>query len=150
MGAQIKIVIDAPAETVFHVLTDPALSKEWLKGAVETIPAYGPLDRPGARFKQRFRQGNRWTEYEGHLTEYIPGQVFAAEIQNGPFVSRGKYEVAPLGSQTSLQFSIEFVGRTLRGRLLCVPLGLFAKVMCRVQVGELKRFVETKKRQGKL
>jgi hypothetical protein len=150
LGAQTKIVIDAPPETVFHVLTDPVLSKEWLKGSVETILAYGPLDRPGARFKQRFRQGQRWTEYEGHLTEYIPGRVFAAEINNGPFVSRGKYEVEPHDQKTMLSFSIHFEGRTFGGRLLCIPLGLMAKVMCRTQVNELKIFVEKKRREGQL
>lgn len=50
MGARLKIFIDAKPEQVLHVMTDPDLSKAWLKDAVETIPLSGSMDRPGARF----------------------------------------------------------------------------------------------------
>ncbi len=145
MGARAKVEIDARPEQVFFVMTDPELSKQWLKGKVETIPVDGPLDRVGARFKQRFPQGNRWVEYDGQITAYEKGKLFAAEINNGPFVSHGRYEIERAGAGTLLHFSIEFHGRTLGGKLLCVFLGVMSKLMCRQQVTSLKKFVEERR-----
>lgn len=147
MGARIETVIEATPEQVFYVMTDPELSKEWLKGAVETLPLSGPMDRPGARFKQRFRQGGKWSEYEGQITAFEKGKLFAAELFNGPFVSCARYEVEPNGTGTLLHYSLEFRGRTFAGKILSLMLGFMAKVMCRQQVRDLKRFVEERKGQ---
>lgn len=142
--SEIKIFINAKPEQVFHVMTDPELSKQWLEGKVETIPLNGPLNKPGAQFKQRFLQGKKWTEYNGHVTEFEEGRLFAAEIDNGPFLSQGKYVITPSGSGAELSFSLHFKGKTLGGKILSVVLEVVSSLMCRQQTNSLKKFVEAK------
>lgn len=145
MGAKIEILIDEKPERVFHVLTDPDLSKQWLKGMVETIPVSGSLDQPGARFKQRFLQNGKWSEYEGHVTAFQSGRLFAAEIDNGPFLSCARYEVESTGAGTRLHYALEFRPKTFLAKPLVFIIGLMAKFACRQQVGDLKRFIEARK-----
>jgi uncharacterized protein YndB with AHSA1/START domain len=92
--------IDAPAETVWAMVSDVARMGEWspeTSGAAWTGGADGPV--VGARFKGRNQRGWRRWSTRAEVVEAEPGRTFAFQITAiGLTVARWGYSVEPTAS----------------------------------------------------
>ncbi|MFC4005399.1 SRPBCC family protein [Prauserella oleivorans] len=95
--AQGEIDVDAPAERVYALVSDPGVLAElageyhghrWLGGATEA--------RPGARFRGHNRNGFRRWSTTCTVTDAEEGSRFAFEVTFGPLrISRWQYDLEP-------------------------------------------------------
>ncbi|WP_199429106.1 SRPBCC family protein [Qaidamihabitans albus] len=94
-----RIDIDAPAERVYALISDPGVLAElageysgyrWLGGATAA--------RPGARFRGSNRNGFRRWRTDCTIDEAAEGERFSFEVTAGPLpVARWQYDIAPAG-----------------------------------------------------
>lgn len=111
-----SVVIQASAERVYGLVSDPMRMATWSPECVECRWIGGATGaRPGARFRGRSRNGwHRWTT-TSTITEMRPGDRFAWEVTYfGQPVARWEYRIEPLGDGVRLVETVE----DRRGRLL--------------------------------
>lgn len=118
MRGEVSVHIDAPAERVWHMVSDVTRMGEWspVNYRCEWVAgATGP--EVGARFKGYNRQGlSRWWTVS-EITASEPGRVFEFRTVDGLFnvgyrnreMTRWRYEFAPDGLGTQVTESYELV-----------------------------------------
>jgi len=127
-----KIDIDAPPETVWRCIDEPALILRWVEGALEHryLDARDPARPVGQRFVQRLQQGKKVTEFIGTLIAFDRPRHFAFTIPSPAYSSEAHFRLSPLGpARTHVDYAIDVTLHTatakLAGVLLRLPLALF-------------------------
>lgn len=110
------ITIDAPADVVYKLISDPMRMAEWSPECV-ACQWVGHAIEPvvGARFRGTSRNGRRRWKTMSTISEMRPGELFAWEVTyfRQP-VARWEYRIEPDGQRVRLIESVE----DRRGRLL--------------------------------
>jgi uncharacterized protein YndB with AHSA1/START domain len=137
-------VINAPVETVFHLITDPEQHKRWLRGVEETRYAgdYDPSNPVGARFKQRIREGGRVQEYDGEVTAFAPSKHLAIRLTGAQFFVDVDYRLTPEGGGTRLDYAADVTCGSWFFRLMARAFGFMMRGMLRKQMTKLKEIAE--------
>ena len=110
------ITIDAPADVVYELISDPMRMAEWSPECV-ACEWVGHAIEPvvGARFRGASRNGRRRWKTMSTISEMRPSELFAWEVTyfRQP-VARWEYRIEPDGQRVRLIESVE----DRRGRLL--------------------------------
>src|SRR5699024_3282041 len=124
--------IAAHPSRVFQIITDRALSKEWLGGQLEIIPGDAPLDRAGAKFTQRMTQGGKAVDYPGQILGYEKNHLLKARTTAPSFDCTAIYRLQMMGTnahpQTHLEYVLHFRGKTLPGKIFSGVMSLASKI----------------------
>ena len=90
--------IDAPPETVWRCIDEPALIVRWVEGALEHryIDPRDPAHPVGQRFVQRLQQGKKVTEFTGTLIAFERPRHFAFTIPSPAYSSEAHFRLTPL------------------------------------------------------
>ena len=124
--------IDAPPETVWRCIDEPALIVRWVEGALEHryLEPRDPAHPVGQRFVQRLRQGKKVKEFTGTLIACERPRHFAFTIPSPAYSSEAHFRLAPLdAARTHVDYAIDVILRTatakVAGVLLRLPLAFF-------------------------
>lgn len=113
MQTTVTLTINAPAEAVFKLLTEPDQVRRWMPDIESTETVSTPEDSSivGTRFRQRIRNRNsssvgsvRFSTFEGVISEFEPPQLFAVRMGTPLFLLESRYELSRgPGDSTDLQ-----------------------------------------------
>jgi uncharacterized protein YndB with AHSA1/START domain len=111
-----SLLIEAPAETVYDLISNPMRMAEWSPECVRCRWTRGARGAEvGARFRGTSRNGRRRWTTTSTITEMRPGELFAWEVTYfGRPVARWEYRIEPADHGVRLVESV--VDR--RGRML--------------------------------
>jgi hypothetical protein len=98
---QLEVVIDAPPESVFSAMTDPARMPRWLPTTEAIEDPSGPIGAPGASFTQKGAPGFR-----------RPGRTIAASPP-----SAWRIELVGFGERVDADFHLDDLAGSTRVRL---------------------------------
>ena len=126
------IDIDAPLETVWRCIDEPALIVRWVEGAIEHryLDPRDPAQPVGQRFVQRLRQGKKVNEFTGTLVAFERPRHFAFAIPSPAYSSEAHFRLAGLDrSRTHVDYAIDVTLHSatakVAGALLRLPLAFF-------------------------
>jgi uncharacterized protein YndB with AHSA1/START domain len=135
-------VIAAPVEKVFSLLSEPADILRWAEGVESIDFVSGGPTQPGARFKQRVREGGRVVEYDGEVAAADPPRHIAVEVGNRQFSMRIDHRLRPDGAATHVEQTVRMTPHSLSARLLGFLFSWFTRGISRKQLAKLKRVAE--------
>ena len=140
-----KVLVNAPADTIFACIEQPEHIVQWVEGAVEH--AYtserDPANPVGQRFVQKLRMGKSIKEFHGRIIAWQYPTHFGLQIPAPAYSSEAHFRISPDGSaRSTVDYSIDVtlhkpVARLL-GPVLRMPLTFFV----RKQIGRLKTYGE--------
>lgn len=133
MNIAMQVDIEAPLDTVWSFLDDPAKVPLWMPEVVEvSYPARYDRDNPiGTRFRQIVQEGGRKKTYLGDITAYEKPRLLGIRLGDGRLRLDVTYRLTPMGTGTRVdcqtKISVgDWIGRTL---------GLFARPMTERIIG---------------
>jgi uncharacterized protein YndB with AHSA1/START domain len=89
-------VIDAPADTVWHLVADYARDPEWRTGVISMVPSPTGTVRAGTTTVEHLRLAGRHIRTEGEVTDVVDGRSFSWRTIAGAD-ARGSRTVEALG-----------------------------------------------------
>lgn len=122
-----QILIEAPPERVWEVLTAFHRGRRWL-GSARIRPLTPPPFGAGSRFHERSTAGPFWANFRLECTAWEPGRVFAWRARSFGVWGEHRWELRPQDGSTLVLDSERFWGP--------LPLVLLARpifVLFRVQ-----------------
>ena len=133
------IEIDAPREHVFALAGDMAKRPEWTTFVKEVTLTEGDGKSAGTKDRIVAQIGPRPNKWEGEVTEYKPGEVFARKF-SGYFVGDERISLTPAGNGTRVEWRVNYTP----------PFGVIGKLgalilMARVYQNELEGSLENLK-----
>lgn len=157
MQTTVMLTINAPAEAVFKLLTEPDQVRRWMPSieSTETISTPDDGSVAGTRFRQRICNAHsashqtkaRFSTFEGVISEFEPPQLFAVRMGNNLFLMESRYELTR-GPDDSTEIQCHTSGRVTHwlmkwfGRLMdtllakAMHLGLSQHLVVLKQVAE--------------
>ena len=96
---QAKVSTAKSPQEVYDYLVDFERHPEWRFDVLESKLVEGETGRPGARYRQRVKQGRREQEVGVELTEaQPPRRIGFRTLDEGPVTASGTYSISPAGS----------------------------------------------------
>ena len=141
-----RIDIDAPPETVWRCIDEPALIVRWVEGALEHryIDPRDPARPVGQRFVQRLQQGKKVTEFTGTLIAFDRPSHFAFTIPSPAYSSEAHFRLTPLGAgDTRVDYVIDVTLHTATAKLAAVLLRVPLAFFVPKQMRRLKALAES-------
>lgn len=141
-----NIVIRAPAERVWSVLVDPAVSPDWEAGLVAVENAAEALDHPGATCVQVMSFRRRAIHGELEVTEAFAPHRRVSRVQpplTKSAVRREQLVETDQGTKVTLELSYETRGGPVGGLLDLTLTRPRLAMMLAESARNLKRWVET-------
>lgn len=141
-----RIDIDAPPETVWRCIDEPALIVRWVEGALDHryIDPRDPAHPVGQRFVQRLKQGKKVTEFTGTLIEFDRLRHFAFTIPSPAYSSEAHFRLTPLdAARTHVDYVIDVTLHTAVAKLAAVLLRLPLSFFVPRQMRRLKTLAES-------
>ena len=137
-----RVEIAAPMETVFGWLSEREKVPLWAKGVEAIDYVSGSAGQPGARFKQRIREGGRVEEYEGEVLASEPPRLLATRLGNRQYSMRMEYRLHPSPAGTLVEHTLEMEPGSRIARVMGVLFGWLTRGIMKRQMARLKDLAE--------
>jgi carbon monoxide dehydrogenase subunit G len=143
MGVEQSVVINAPPEKIFSVLSDVGQAPQWMP-AIKKIEQVSPGPfGVGTNWKESRMVGNRIMDSTIRVTGYQPPNNLKLDVEGKGITGRLEFTLAPQGASTNVRYQGEMKGHGF--------MSLFNGRINRMMVegapelvGDLKRYVESK------
>ncbi len=136
-------VVEAPAEKVYALLSEPAGIMRWAAGVEAIDFVSGAPNQPGSRFKQRIKEGGRVAEYDGEVVAADPPRHTAVRVGNQQFSMRIDHRLRPEGAGTRVDQTVDMTPHGAVARLFGFLFGWFSRSISRKQLAKLKQIAES-------
>ncbi|MFN7130903.1 MAG: SRPBCC family protein [Myxococcales bacterium] len=107
MRMERQLSIDAPAERVFALVSEPERMKAWIPELVEIVPTSPEQHVAGATFRQKLKEGSRVSTYDGELLACTPPAHLAVKLQSPMLEVRTDFRLTDEGGRTRLDYTCD-------------------------------------------
>ncbi|MCI4351748.1 MAG: SRPBCC family protein [Thermoplasmata archaeon] len=143
MGVEQSVVINAPPEKIFSVLSDVGQAQQWMP-AIKRIEQISPGPfGVGTNWKESRMVGNRMMDSTIKVAGYQPPTNLKLDVQGKGITGHLEFILTPQGTATTVLYQGEMKGHGF----MALFNGRINKMMAEGApelVGDLKRYVESK------